>query len=179
MIQKPIDRVIDITKPKEATGIRIEPRQRVEQRQGLKIIPRLNITSTQPTPQRPRPETPIIPTKILPFAKSVTSKLGKGIKLKKTGLLTVEFRRKGKFTQIAKVKDIGSALAIGKLKARKTLGASFRIKSDKGYLSFKPSEEFGLGSKGRDSTILVQRATSRLSSRPERLEIIKSRRGFL
>ena len=62
--------------------------------------------------------------------------------------------------------------------ARQTLGASFRVKGEKGYLGLKPGEEFRLG-RGKDSGItLVQRAPSRIKTLGEIKEIKLARRGI-
>lgn len=96
-------------------------------------------------------------------------------KLPKKSSFTVEFRRRGQFRPIGKATSISSAIGIGKRAARQTLGASFRIRTPEGKpIPLIPSQEFRLG-KGQG--ILVQRATTRLSSMGERTEIAASRRS--
>jgi hypothetical protein len=64
---------------------------------------------------------------------------------------------------------------MGKAAARKTLGASFRIKAPTGApVPIAPSQEFRLG---KGTGILVQRAPARLTSGSERREIAQSRRA--
>lgn len=101
----------------------------------------------------------------------------KPIKVKKTQLLTVELRRKGKFTPIAKVKgDISKALQIGKIAARRSIGASIRIKGEQGYLNLNPTQEFRKSKSNKDPFSLIQRKSARLNTPQERLAILESRR---
>lgn len=94
---------------------------------------------------------------------------------------TVEFRRRGQFFPIAEAPSIASGVAIGKAAARKTLGASFRIRAPPRRIGrlvpLVPSQEFRTN---KEFGVLVQRSRARLSSYPERKEIEASRkaRGF-
>lgn len=89
-----------------------------------------------------------------------------------------ELRRRGKFVSIGKPTSFEQALGIGKTAARQSLGASIRLrKISGGYASLTPSQEFRFGKNGRESSVLVQKAPFRLSSRGERFEILRSRKG--
>lgn len=167
--------------------IQIKEIQMIKTIEMLKPIEKLKIDKLiihqviqTPRIQIPRVPEPKIPkTPIVPKLPSKTeSKLSKAISKGKLGLLTVEIRRQGKYKPLASgIKDIGMAVQIGKTEARKTLAASFRIKSPKGYLSLQPTQEFRRSKSSRDNFSLIQIAPSRLSSYSERREIISSRRN--
>lgn len=93
----------------------------------------------------------------------------------KPSLFIPELRRRGKFLPVSAPTTFEKALAIGKQRARQTLGASIRIKGPKGYVGFAPQEEFILAK--RTPTILVQKRGSRLSSYFEKAEIKAARRS--
>jgi len=186
-VLKPTESLRPIESLKPIEELRTQPRIEQIVREQLKQVPRLD-TSLRLTPrlippttrEPPRitepPKTPkkIVNTFRLP-SKEETKRLGLRKKLSKD-LFTVELRRKGAFKPIGIAKDIGQALEIGKASARRTLGASFRIKSAKGYLTLQPTQEFRKSKSYKDPFSLIQVPTARLSSQSERLEIKQSRR---
>jgi hypothetical protein len=142
------------------------------------IITIFNPPNVPITPRPPRPPTPPINPKIkLPSVSN--SKTSSNLNVfGRTGRYIPMIRRGGKFKAVGGPTSLERALGIGKSTARGTLGASIRVKKvGGGFVGLNPSQEFMSGKRGRDTTILVQRAPSRLSSRGERSEILISRRG--
>jgi hypothetical protein len=112
---------------------------------------------------------PITPTKQKPKEEKITQKAP-------SVSFTAELRRAGKFQAIGKASTAERATALGKEAARRTLGASIRVKTPKGsYLTFAPSDEFRLSKKS--PTVLVQRQGARLTTATERKEFKMARKA--
>lgn len=163
------ERITERLNERTTPNLEIRQVQRLEQRQ----VQRLNQRVTHLPVPIPRPVPP--PTFILPsnrkqftFKKPLKGKLG---------VFQAELRRRGKFVTIGKAGTAEQALLLGKQAARSTLGASIRVRGEKGYVQLKPSEEFRMG-RGKEAGItIVQRAPSRIKSIGEIKEIKLARRG--
>jgi len=144
--------------------------------QKFKQIPKVPVPFTPRIPKPPKvPSTPRIPKP--PISIPILS----GRKFRKAGQISgyefiPELRRRGKFMPISKPTTLKKAVEIGKQAARRTLGASIRVKGPKGYIGLLPSEEFIFGKKGKEPTILMQKKFARLKTPTELKEIIWARK---
>ena len=83
-------------------------------------------------------------------------------------------KRYGKEVIIAKGKDLGRIISIGKKRVRRTLGATLKVKTTKGkQIKLTPGKEFRKSK--MDHLAIVQRKTKRLMSLGERREIKQAR----
>lgn len=160
------------------------PAERIGISSRIKVIPRERVVPTiipQPPRKPPHKEPPPGPPTgggNFLFDDSGRRKLKRGYTKQLPGELTIEVRRKGKFIPLAFAGTPGIAFAKGKEITRRTLAASFRVRTPTGkLLPILPSEEFGTAKRGQ--FILVQKKTARLSSFGERREIQRAKRGFL
>lgn len=162
----------EITSPVEGQREIQIPRLRTPQRE-IQIL-RLGT----PQFQRPRPPfypTPTTRTTFIPlFGQSLKGKRNQP-RMMGSQIFYPQVKRYGKFIELGAEPTIERALAKGKQYAMTTLGASLRIRSGKGFVPLAPGGMFRTSK--RSQSILVQRATQRLSARSERAEIIRSRRG--
>ena len=122
---------------------------------------------------RPKPKTTrIIIPPILGGSKRIKRSVVRG-KRKSLGYVATT-KRYGKEVIIAKGKDLGRIISIGKKRVRRTLGATLKVKTTKGkQIKLTPGKEFRKSK--MDHLAIVQRKTKRLMSLGERREIKQAR----
>jgi hypothetical protein len=141
---------------------------------------RLNqrVTTRTTTPTTPITPPPKVPRSIgFPFPTNKRQPLSIKKTKGKPEVFMAEIRRRGKFVTIGKASTAEQALALGKSAARSTLGASVRVKGEKGYVQLKANDEFRMGMGKEAGITIVQRAPSRIRSIGEIKEIKIARRG--
>lgn len=90
-------------------------------------------------------------------------------------VFTPYVRRFRRFRPLGPPTTFGQAVEAGKQYARRTLGASLRVKGPAGFVPLAPAGEFRLGKK--EPFTLVQKQRQRLVSAGERFEIVQARKG--
>ena len=168
---------------KNIPSLAISQNQALKERQIPKVL--FNLAQIQKQQQRfksplrvnfregliPKTKTPFAP--IIPIINRNKIKLGG--KSQERDLFSVEGRRRGKWFVLAKEPNFYKALSKGRGFAQTTLGASFKIRKGEQLIKIPKTRAFGTSKK--NPFVAVQKRGFRLSSIPERREILLARRG--
>lgn len=181
IVPKVIPKTIDLTKliPKEKViqklVPKLVPKTKMAQETKKSIVSRIIPKLLRSPPKPPRKEIKVPP----PYPPTEPKKPEYIKRLKKKPELAIPFvRRYGKFKPITK-KPIPKkkAIKIGKARLRETLAATLQLRKPSGEVIPIGKETFEFR-KSKEGVSLVQRKEQRLATIPERLEIIKLRRGI-